>query len=202
MEEVIVGIDEVGRGSLAGPVVVCVVALPKKLRIRKKELGRLKDSKRLSVNQRKKWFKFFKDHSGVEYILAKVYPRRIEKINISRAANLAALNAYKRLADTIPALSRKNSKPEVFLDGGLYLGNGKNRLSAKTVVHGDQKIPAVMIASIIAKVKRDDFMKKLALKYPAYGFEIHKGYGTRGHYAAIKKFGPSEVHRRTFVKFP
>ncbi|MBI3588969.1 MAG: ribonuclease HII [Candidatus Liptonbacteria bacterium] len=194
----IIGIDEVGRGSLAGPVVVTAVIIPKKTRIMNYELGIMKDSKKLSPLQREKWFKFFQNHSQIKYALAKVHPRRIEKINISRAANLAALRAYTRL---ISNLDLRSSNISAFLDGGLYLGNGKNRLPAKTVIRGDQKISAIKIASIIAKVSRDRLMTRLAKKYPAYSFEIHKGYGTRAHYAALKKFGPSEIHRSTFLKF-
>lgn len=228
MGAVIIGIDEVGRGSLAGPVVVCAVAIPAGLRIRNSELGTMRDSKGLSPEKRERWFKFFsaggesssggKNHPKISYTLARVYPRRIEKINISRAANLAALHAFSRLVSGI-----KYQVSGVYLDGGLYLGNHRyihghhrtdleflrksaygRRLSATavvaTVVKGDEKIRAIKIASIIAKVSRDAQMRRLAKKYPSYSFEIHKGYGTRVHLAAIKKFGPSEVHRLTFIK--
>lgn len=205
----VVGLDEVGRGSLAGPVVVCAVAIPAKLRIMNHELGIMKDSKGLSPKKREKWLRFFENHPKISYSLARVYPRRIEKINISRAANLAALRAYNRLTSNFQHLT---SNAKVFLDGGLYLGNGKNRIlgkwspsttsgriTVKTVVRGDEKIQTIKIASIIAKVSRDKLMARLAKKYPNYGFETHKGYGTRRHYAAIKKFGPSEIHRSSFL---
>lgn len=227
----VVGIDEVGRGALAGPVFVCAAAIPVGLRIRNNELGVMKDSKKVSPSKREKWFEVFsaggaclsgrqgsssggKNNPQIKFAIAKIYPRGIEKMNISRAANLAALRAFTRLSKTY------NLKPKtcsVFLDGGLYLGNRKDKKSphhesvknqresatavVKTVVKGDEKITAIKIASIIAKVSRDRAITLLAKKYPGYGLEIHKGYGTRRHLAAIKKFGPSEIHRRTFIKF-
>ena len=197
MKNLAIGIDEVGRGSLAGPVLVCAVAIPRN--IIPKIAGsktKLRDSKKLSAIQRERWFKYFTNHPQIFYTVARVYPRKIEKINISRAANLAALRAFKRLTRTY------NLKPktyQVYLDGGLFLGNGKNRLPAQTIPKGDEKITAIKIASIIAKVKRDRQMGRSANKYPRYGFEIHKGYGTKAHLAAIRKFGPSEIHRQTFL---
>ena len=192
----VIGIDEVGRGSLAGPVLVCAVAVARELRIKNKELGKLQDSKKLSPARRERWFDSLKNHPKIAYTFARVYPRRIEKINISKAANLAALRAFLRLASN---LNLRSSNAKVYLDGGLYLGDGPKRIPAKTMTRGDQKIKAIKIASIIAKVSRDRFMTRLAKKYPAYSLEIHKGYGTKVHLAAIKKFGPSEVHRLTFI---
>ena len=196
----IIGIDEVGRGSLAGPLTVAAVCIPRGFRITNVNLGRLRDSKQLTPKRREAWFHYLKAHPKVRYALARVYPRKIERINISRAANHAALRAFQRLTESY------NLKPNIrkaYLDGGLYLGNGKSRMtySAKTVVRGDQKFAAIQAASIIAKVSRDRFMKRLAERYPKYGFEIHKGYGTKRHLRAIKKYGPSEAHRLTFIRF-
>ena len=210
----IIGLDEVGRGALAGPVVVAAALIPKNLKPKTFNLKtKLRDSKKLSPAQREKWSKYFASHPQISFVVSRVYPRKIEKINISSAANLAALGAFLRLSKTY------NLKPrtyQVYLDGGLYLGNGKNRISGKgnpsnnsgritvkTVIRGDEKIPVIKIASIIAKVSRDAQMRRLAKKYPSYGFEIHKGYGTKMHLAAIKKFGPSKIHRLTFIhKYP
>ncbi len=192
----IIGIDEVGRGSLAGPVIVVAVLLPKKLKVKNKTLGHLKDSKKLTVTQREKWFRFFKGHPKVKYTLAKIYPRKIERINISAAANLAAFRAHSRL---ISSNRLSNRSFQTYLDGGLFLGNGQSRIPAKTVVRGDEKISAIKIASILAKVTRDRLMTRLAKRYPRYGFETHKGYGTRAHLVSLRRFGPSIVHRLTFV---
>lgn len=204
----IVGIDEVGRGALAGPVVVAAAAVPKGLRLKKSEtrkLGILKDSKKLSAAQREKWFAHFKNHPRLNFMLARVYPRKIETINISGAANLAAFRAFGRLAKT-HRFSLKNC--EVYLDGGLFLKSKKDQFKmakgtksvrATTVIKGDEKIPAIAIASIIAKVTRDRFMRRLAKKYAVYGFDVHKGYGTAAHRKAIAAYGPSAAHRLTFL---
>ncbi len=211
----IVGIDEVGRGALAGPVVVAAALLPAKASFKNHKLGLLKDSKKLSAAQREAWLSFFLNHGGaggdarggiegnaapapkVICAIARVYPRQIERHNISNAANLAAARAFARLEKSA-GLKRKT---KVFLDGGLFLGNHKNIgfPNAKTIVKGDEKINAVKVASIIAKVHRDRFMQRLAKKYPKFGFEIHKGYGTKLHRAAIAKHGPSPAHRLTFL---
>lgn len=213
----IIGIDEVGRGSLAGPVVVAAAAVRQGFVIRNKKLGKLKDSKKLTPRQREKWLEYFKSDPNIDYALARVYPRQIEKTNISAAANLAALRACIRL---IANSKLQMSAAKIYLDGGLYLGNKRRimqnkrgttqkkimrqsalgpRWSACTMVRGDEKIKAVAAASIIAKVSRDRVMVRLSKIYPHYGFEIHKGYGTKKHLAAIKKHGPDLVHRLTFI---
>ena len=197
----VIGIDEVGRGSLAGPVVVAAAMVTCPPRVFssasvRRALGILKDSKKLSAAQRERWYGYFAAHPSVSFAVARVYPRQIEKRNISGAANLAAARAYKKLlarnggASAIPYA--------VFLDGGLFLGSKAKQGNAKTVIKGDEKIPAVAIASIIAKVNRDRFMVKLAKQYPAYGFEVHKGYGTKKHREALRAIGLSSAHRRTF----
>ena len=192
----VIGIDEVGRGSLAGPVVVCALLMPARLRI-SRELGKLKDSKHLSAKQREKWLDYLKNHEKVDYAVACVYPRTIEKINISNAANLASLRAVNRLTAR-HKLSTKNLK--IFLDGGLYIGKRASQpKNAKTIIGGDQKITSVKASSIVAKVLRDKMLVRLANKYPQYGFEENKGYGTKKHLEAIEKCGPCEAHRATFM---
>jgi ribonuclease HII len=195
-KNIIIGIDEVGRGALAGPVTVAAALLPKKLRLKNYAPGKLRDSKKLSAKQRERWFVYFKDHPKINYAVARVYPRAIERLNISKAANLAAERAFTRL---VKSEKLKVKSCGVFLDGGLFLGNGLEPGNAKTVIKGDEKIKAVTVASIIAKVTRDRAMVRLAKTYPQYGFEVHKGYGTKKHLAAIRKYGPSEVHRLTFL---
>jgi ribonuclease HII len=206
----IIGIDEVGRGSLAGPVTVAAVCLPanRKSQIANRQLGNLRDSKKLTPKQRAAWFEYFKSHPKINYAVARVYPRVIEKINISRAANTAALRAVGRLIKNCKlsanccrfASGGKIKNLRVFLDGGLYLGNGGQPKFARTVIRGDEKIKAIAAASIVAKVWRDRIMARLAKKYPVYGFEKHKGYGTPSHRQAIKRFGISPVHRKTFCR--
>ncbi|HTY40030.1 MAG TPA: ribonuclease HII [Candidatus Paceibacterota bacterium] len=192
----VIGIDEVGRGPLAGPVVVCAVMIDSKLRIRNCGLGKLKDSKQLTAGQRERWAKYLRRRPDVKFALARISPARIDRLNISRAANLAAWRAYERLVGRLPSVRYRTK-----LDGGLFLKNREMSrfLEARTIVKGDEKVPAIAAASIIAKVARDQYMVKLARQYPGYGFEVHKGYGTLAHRRAIKRLGPSPVHRRTFL---
>lgn len=199
----VVGIDEVGRGALAGPVTVVAAMLATDVngRIAHIPFRSLKDSKKLTATRRAYLAKALANNAGVEFAIARVYPRGIEKMNISAAANLAALRAFSRLLKkhTLPA------QAPVRLDGGLFLGSKAhqekiaNTVDVKTVIKGDEKIPAVAAASIIAKVSRDAFMARLAKKYPYYGFEVHNGYGTATHIRAIEKNGRCAAHRLTFL---
>lgn len=194
----IVGIDEVGRGALAGPVVVAAVIVPKGLRLAHRSLGKLRDSKKLRPERRERWHDFARGHGKIRFALGRVYPRGIERLNISRAANLAALRAFSHLIANEGVSIRSCS---IYLDGGLYLGNTGGNFPAKTIVRGDEKIPAIALASIVAKVTRDRAMAELAKRHVRYGFEVHKGYGTKSHRAALKKYGPSEAHRLTYLGF-
>lgn len=201
--KLVIGIDEVGRGPLAGPVVVAAVVIPKGLRFKKKDLRTpLKDSKKLSVNQREAWFKYAKNHQGIFYAISGVSPRVIDRINISKAANLAASRALVRL---IANYKLQITNCKIFLDGSLYLNKNisvnqrpHQRLSASTITKGDEKITAIMLASIVAKVSRDRKMKKLHFEYPQYDFINNVGYGTKKHRRAIRKHGLSPIHRRSF----
>jgi ribonuclease HII len=195
----VIGIDEVGRGALAGPVVVAAVAIPGAFRaVRNKALGPLRDSKKLTPKAREAWFAHLAQNPRISYALARVYPRGVERLNISRAANLAAFRAFERLTLRHQA---SGGRHQVFLDGGLYIKNKavSGTLGARTVTRGDEKIEAIAIASIIAKVSRDRFMARLARRHPAYGFEVHKGYGTAAHRAALARHGPCDAHRLTFL---
>lgn len=193
----VIGIDEVGRGPLAGPVTVAAILIPKKFRARQdKQRVELRDSKKLTEIQRRLWSAYLLEHPDVRSVAVKVYPATIDRINISKAANLAAYRAYKKLLK-LHGISPADC--EVYLDGGLYLGNGKGRLPAKTIIKGDEKIPAIAMASIIAKVTRDRIMVRAAKIFPEYGFGEHKGYGTKAHYRAIRKLGLTKIHRASFV---
>ncbi len=192
LQQYIIGVDEVGRGPLAGPLMVCAAAIPKGMRLNFLPNGvKINDSKKLTAKSREAWAKKLKGREIV-FAISSVSPNTIDKINISRAANLAVRRSVEKL-------SAKNGIPiehsVIFLDGGLHFPGGR------TVIKADQKIKAVMAASILAKVRRDKYMKKLSVKYPVYGFERHVGYGTRAHIAAIKKHGLSPVHRKTFCRF-
>jgi len=197
----VVGIDEVGRGALAGPVVVAaaMVAVDTKGRIIHSPFRGLKDSKKLSPRQREEWVAYFKKYPTVRFATARVYPRGIEKFNISAAANKAALSAFNQLLIN----NKLPLNTPIFLDGGLFLGSKKRQReqqkTAKSMAKADENIPAVAAASIVAKVARDRFMVRLAKKYPQYGFDLHKGYGTNIHMKAIRKNGPCDAHRLTFL---
>ncbi len=209
----IIGIDEVGRGPLAGPVTVAAVALPQslikcKLNSRifaNKDSGKirdipLRDSKKLSPKQREVWFRYVKNHPDIFYKISSVSPGVIDRINISKAANLAATSALVRLMTNDKRLTTK--KFSVFLDGGLFIKQSlviSRELLVSTITRGDEKIRAIMLASIVAKVTRDRKMKKLHLEYPRYDFINNVGYGTKRHRRAIKKHGLSPIHRRSFT---
>lgn len=202
----IIGIDEVGRGPLAGPVTVAAVAVTvnSKFRIKNAKL-KLKDSKKLLPKQREEWFYFIKQQK-ISFAIASVSPKIIDKINISNAANLAATRAVKKLLISNQQLIINSCK--IFLDGGLYLNKNirvypllkkfNPFLSASTIIKGDEKIPAISLASIVAKVARDRMMMNIHKKYPRYVFDKHKGYGTKQHIKMIKKYGLSPIHRKSF----
>jgi len=222
----IIGIDEVGRGPLAGPVVVCAVAVPRRLRPSLIEARTpLRDSKKLSASQRNTWVTAIKADGRIRHAVAAVTPRVIDRINVTQAANRAATRALEKLLAALPASARI----DVFLDGGLFVNqtnnlqpitnNGKRQtrmqkffaytdlgtstqfnLKIKTVVKGDETIPAISLASIVAKEHRDALMKRAHKKYPLYGFDRHAGYGTKKHIAAIKKNGRTPLHRNSFLK--
>lgn len=190
----VIGIDEVGRGPLAGPVVVGAVYLPPRFRLPHDIPAPLQDSKKLTPARRESWARYIKKLPRVRWALAQVSPREIDRTNISRAANGAARKALGKLA------VRDRRSCRIYLDGGLYLGSrAEMPKNARTVVKGDERIPAISMASIIAKVYRDKLMERLHKKHPHYGFAAHKGYGTASHRLALKKHGPSPAHRRTFL---
>ena len=188
-----IGIDEVGRGPLAGPVFVAAVALPSRLDLKKSDLP-LRDSKRLTAHQRKAWCAWIKKNREILYAVARCGPKLIDRINITQAANRAAKRAYGKI---IASLSAKHYPLATLLDAGLRLPQG---IAQKNVVKGDEKIPAIALASILAKVARDAYMTKQAQHYPEYGWEKNKGYGTALHIKALKKCGPCDIHRLTFIR--
>jgi ribonuclease HII len=187
----IVGIDEVGRGPLAGPVVLGAVTTGP--RFNKNFFKGIKDSKKLSLEDRELWFDLaIRAHANndLDFSVSFVSEKVIDKIGITKAIQLGIKRCLNKL--DIPVNS------QIFLDGSLKAP--EEYIHQLTVVRGDEKIPVISLASIMAKVMRDRYMVKLSKKYPEYHFDIHKGYGTELHRTMIKKYGASPVHRRSFLK--
>lgn len=180
--ELICGVDEAGRGPLAGPVCAAAVILPKGLVI-----PGLNDSKKLSDKRRRELFPFIQQEA-VSFGIAFASQEEIDEINILQATFLAMRRAMEQL----------NPQPEfALIDGNRETDFG---VPCKTVIKGDSLSANIAAASVLAKVTRDNWMMEAAEKYPGYGFEIHKGYGTKAHYAALEKLGPCPIHRRSFLK--
>ena len=179
---VICGVDEAGRGPLAGPVCAAAVILPDKL-----ELPGLNDSKKLSDKKRRELFPLIKEQA-IAYGIGLADEKEIDEINILQATFLAMERAIAQL---------EGKADLALIDGNRAKDFG---LPVKTVVKGDSLSASIAAASILAKVTRDDMMEAYAGEYPGYGFEIHKGYGTKAHYAALTEKGPSPIHRMTFLK--
>lgn len=188
----VVGIDEAGRGPLAGPVAVGGVRI--KEGFDKKFMTGVKDSKQLTEEERELWFSLIKEgkRKGVlDYKVALVSEKVIDSRGITYAIKLAIKRVLK-------GLEASHEDSQIFLDGSLKAPvEFEHQL---TVIKGDEKIPVISLASICAKVTRDRRMVKLSKKYPQYGFDLHKGYGTYLHRKAIQKYGPSSVHRLSFLK--
>lgn len=209
----IIGIDEVGRGPLAGPVAVGAVCIYAEHQSRVKKLFPIiKDSKKLTEKMRNEWNARVREAESLGYLscaVSFVAPSVIDKRGLSYAIRTA-------LEKSLNAIERENSRPglrpgrefdnsesadsetKVLLDGGLHAP--AHYLNQKTIIKGDEKELTIALASIVAKVARDARMVLLAKKFPVYGFEKHKGYGTRAHYEAVKKNGITKHHRKSFLK--
>ena len=180
--KVICGVDEAGRGPLAGPICAAAVILPNNL-----EIPGLTDSKKLTDKKRRELFPVIKEQA-IAYGIGLASHEEIDEINILQATYLAMERALAQLS----------VKPDmVLIDGNRAKDFG---LPVRTVVKGDSLSMNIAAASILAKVTRDDLMVELAEKYPEYGFEVHKGYGTKAHYEALRAHGASQIHRKTFLK--
>ena len=180
--KIICGVDEAGRGPLAGPVCAAAVILPPNA-----EIPGLNDSKKLSDKKRRELYPIIKEQA-IAYGIAFADHSEIDEINILQATYLAMERAINKLS----------VKPELALiDGNRAKDFG---IPVQTVVHGDSLSASIAAASVLAKVTRDDLMLQMAEEYPGYGFEIHKGYGTKAHYAALTEKGPCPIHRMTFLK--
>ena len=178
----ICGVDEAGRGPLAGPVCAAAVILPPYI-----EIPGLNDSKKLTDKRRRELYPIIKS-CALAYGIAFADNKEIDEINILQATYLAMERAINML----------EIKPQVALiDGNRAKDFG---VPVETVIKGDARSASIAAASILAKVTRDDLMLELAKIYPAYSFDVHKGYGTKAHYEALESNGPCEIHRMSFLK--
>ena len=185
----VAGVDEVGRGPLAGPVVVAAVILPTAW-VRfgiPAELEGLNDSKQLTSGQREFFFEALQAHAGVRFALARREAEQVDQINILQATHRAMNEALARLTPT---------PQHVLVDGTRV----KTMSHPQTpLVKGDARSYSIAAASVLAKVTRDRLMQEYDQQWPAYGFAQHKGYGTARHLAAIERYGPCPIHRRSFA---
>lgn len=180
--QLVCGVDEAGRGPLAGPVCAAAVILPAHVSI-----PGLNDSKKLTDKKRRELFPIIKE-TAIAYGIAFADEKEIDEINILQATYLAMERAISQL----------DKKPEIALiDGNRAKDFG---VSVETIVHGDSLSASIAAASVLAKVTRDDYMLEMAQQYPQYCFDVHKGYGTKAHYDALREYGPSPIHRMSFLK--
>lgn len=177
----VAGVDEVGRGPLAGPVVCCAVIMPEC-----DFIDGVDDSKKLTEKKREQLAELIKQRA-VCYSIAEISPQEIDQINI--------LNAVKKCM--VMAVEGLKIKPDITLVDGV---DTALPINAEYLIKGDSKSYSIGCASIVAKVYRDNLMKELAKDYPEYSFEKHKGYGTKIHIEKIKEIGPCKLHRKTFIK--
>lgn len=191
----LIGIDEAGRGPLAGPVVVAGV----KTRHPARFLTGIRDSKKLTAKQREEWYIKIVRHPDVEWTVTRVWPGTIDRINILQATLRGARRIFAKLNPENQVLPSPDGRQEmvvrILLDGGLVLPPG---VSHETIIKGDEKIPVIAAASIIAKVTRDRLMIRLHKRYPQYRFDLHKGYGTALHRRLVAVYGRSPLHRASF----
>ncbi|MEX0909707.1 MAG: ribonuclease HII [Candidatus Paceibacterota bacterium] len=186
-----VGIDEVGRGPVAGPLYLCALKLSKKSSFY--EACDIRDSKKLTQTSRQAIYETLKKEKKegkVHYALASVTAKKIDAIGMSRALKLAVLKVIKKM--------NLSSSDPILLDGSLVAPTIYT--NQKTIIKGDETEISIALASIVAKVTRDRRMEQYSKKWPQYGFEKHKGYGTWAHYTAINQHGLTEIHRISFLK--
>lgn len=179
--QLICGVDEAGRGPLAGPVVVAACILPPFLRIEG-----INDSKQLTAKKREELFKIIVKNA-VAYQIVFVSEADVDLLNIYQATKKGMLEAIRGLEVT----------PDHVLIDAMPLGELK--IPHTSIIHGDARCASVAAASILAKVTRDEFMEKMDVKYPNYGFKKNKGYGTKAHMEALEKYGPCPIHRKTYA---
>ena len=199
----VAGLDEAGRGPLAGPVVAGAVVV---LDYKQVKIKNINDSKKLSEKQREYFYKILTNHKYIKWGIGIVSEKVIDKINILEATKLAMQKTLTSLRAAAKqsqprGLLRRLRPPRndedyfLIIDGNFGLDTN---LPQKSIIKGDQKVFSIAAASIIAKVTRDRIMQKFHKKYPLYGFGKHKGYGTKAHFASLQNFGPCKIHRKSF----
>jgi ribonuclease HII len=197
----IIGVDEAGRGPLAGPVAVGIVIVPEGF-IVEKEFKGVADSKKLSEKKREEIFKILEARAilgDVDFTVEFESAETIDKEGIVPAINKALARGVRALAKEcghLVSTDLQTPSVHILLDGGLH---APKEYSQETIINGDELIPIISLASIAAKVLRDRLMVELSQKYPEYGFEKHKGYGTKLHYEMLKKYGSCAIHRKSFL---
>lgn len=179
----IAGIDEAGRGPLAGPVVCACVIMPMES---DKIIDGINDSKKLSAKKREELYEKIVG-TAISFSIVEIDEKTIDKINILQATKLGMKKAVESLS----------VKPDIVLIDAVKIDT---KLPQENIIHGDALSYNIASASILAKVHRDRLMEKLDKKYPKYGFAKHKGYGTKVHIEALKKYGKCKIHRETFIK--
>lgn len=192
MDGYCIGIDEAGRGPLAGPVSVGAVLLAP--HFDRSLIASVKDSKKLTETAREAWYGqmlLWQKEGSLRFSVAYTSAERIDRLGIVWAVTSALSRALSKL-------EAPSENSLVLLDGGLRAPEMYVR--QQTIIRGDASEPVIALASIAAKVRRDRLMKRLAKQYPGYDFEVHKGYGTKKHQAAIAQLGLSDMHRRTFCR--
>src|SRR3989344_2249061 len=203
----VIGCDEAGRGPVAGPVVAAACVLDRnsigKKRSKNKWYYRVRDSKTTDEEERKILEKEIKSHA-LAWGIGKVSHKEVDRINIHKASLIAMRRAVEKLGSKLNiGQTLRSRKVSVLVDGRFIIPDLEVegwKLDQKAIIDGDSKILAISTASIIAKVHRDTIMGRLDGEFPGYGFARHKGYNTKEHQRAIAKFGPSSVHRRSFLK--
>lgn len=190
-----VGIDEVGRGPLAGPVAVGAVLVPYGARARVRRLFRgIRDSKKLSADARERWAKLIRAETGKGTIAhAVIYA---SSADIDRRGIAPVIRSL--VARSLKRLGAEPGATEVLLDGSLRAP--AEFMRQRTIIKGDDTIMEISMASVIAKVSRDALMSRMGRRYPDYGFEAHKGYGTAAHMQSLRRSGPCPIHRLSFLR--
>jgi ribonuclease HII len=188
--EWVIGLDEAGRGPLAGPVVAAAVSLVKPI-----QLKGIRDSKTLSEKQREYFYEELTNHQHVRWAVAAISENEIDKINILNATKFAMYNATNNVLNKMDDRRKSEDTSYLLIDGNFKI---KSEILQRSIVKGDSKVFSIAAAGILAKVTRDRMMKELHQQYPEYGFDRHKGYGTRAHLANLAEFGPCKIHRKSF----